>query len=72
MTWGCINGGGGMRGPGIDSLSPKNSNKNSKNIFSHAPTFRVAADLIASRIPPGRAVKLINVDDMMCNHTCSR
>ena len=38
-----------MRGPGIDSLSSKNSNKISKNIFSHAPTLRVAADLIAQR-----------------------
>ena len=37
-------------------------------LFGHAPTLRVAADLIASRIPPGRAVERMSVDDMVQNY----
>ena len=40
---------GGMRGACLDSLSSKNSKTNFEILFGHAPTLRVAADLIAQR-----------------------
>ena len=41
----------GLRGPGLSSKEFEEFRKLSR----HAPTLRVAADLIASRSPPGRA-----------------
>ena len=49
-----------MRGPGIDSLSSKNSNKISKNISSHAPTLRVAADCLPQGGTPAPALPFLN------------
>ena len=45
--------GGGMRGPWMDSFEFKEFEEFRK-LSRHAPTLRVAADLIASRSPPGR------------------
>ena len=46
----------GMRGAWLDSFEFKEFEDNFENPFRHAPTLRVAADLIASRIPPDPVV----------------